>query len=299
MNLPCYRSYDNGVRFVRNGHRHDCADTECRGCTPCAERWHCTARKNCTWHLGEHELTCGRCIGGVRSDLRSVTDLACLAPVQAINDGVQSEAANLAGPAADPRALTQWQVARKSHLRAYQTAGRITESQHLHALQALAADDDDRHPYAVLTRWQMMIAEDYGHDLPSRLTAGGAAAYLERNLYRVANDPGQDFALLRAELKTVRQHLESVLHNDDKRDRGAPCPTCKVGSHNDKCRNPDCSGCLIVRLERHYAHWCQDETCRRFHFTDDGSDVWRCPRDLDHWWTQQGYADLREARHHA
>lgn len=277
---PCYRDRDNGIRFVKNGHRHDCVEPECKGCTPCPESRHCTAKRNCSWHLPEGVTTCGRCLGDVRRGLRWIGDLSALVATQALADGVNSEAANLAGPAADPRALAEWQIARKSYLRAFEANGKITEAQHLHALEALSEDDDEHHPYAVLTRWQMMIAEDYGHDLPSRLSTLGALAYLDRNLHRIANDDEQDFGLLKAELRKCRQHLESVLHNDDRRDQGAPCPTCRPLGH-------------VVRLERHYAHWCKREDCKvRFHFTDDTSDVWRCPRDVAHWWTQGGYADL-------
>ena len=74
-----------------------------------------------------------------------------------------------------------------------------------------------------------------------------------------------------------------MLHNDTRRDRGAPCPTCRdLGK--------------VVRLQRHYSHWCTDEACEAFHFTDDGSDVWRCPTDAAHWWTMQGYADVLDVR---
>ena len=280
---PCYRDRDNGVRFTKNAHRIECADPECRGCKVCPEPNHCTAKRNCSWHLDAGMLTCGRCLGGVRTDLRWVGDLSALVAVQAIADGVNSEAANLAGPAADPRAIAEWQVARKSYLRAFEAQGKITEAQHLHALEALADDGDQHHPYAVLTRWQMMIAEDYGDDLPDRLTTLGALAYLDRRLYRIANDDEQDFGLLKSELKDCRRHLETVLHNDDRPDRGVPCPTCRDEG-------------AVVRLERHYAHWCEGESCQRYHFTDDSSDIWQCPRNSEHWWGRQGYADLERER---
>ena len=280
---PCYRDRDTSVRFVTNGHRHDCAEPECRGCTPCPERTHCTAKRNCSWHLPEDQKTCGRCVGGVRTDLRWIGDLSALVAVQAIADGVNSEAANLAGPAADPRALTEWRVARKSYLRTFEAAGRITEAQHLHALEALCDVDDQNHPYAVLTRWQMMIAEDYDHDLPARMTTLGAVGYLDRQLHRIANDEEQDFLLLKSETRDCRKHLEAVLHNDSRPDRGLPCPMCRDLGH-------------VVRLERRYAHWCEGDNCQRFHHTDDSSDVWQCPRDAEHWWGQRGYADLERER---
>lgn len=280
---PCYRDRDNGIRYVRNGHRHDCAEVECKGCTPCPEARHCTGKRNCSWHLPEGALTCGRCLGGVRTDLRWIGDLSALVAYQAIADGVNSEALMLAGPAADPRALAEWQVARKTYLRAIEAQGKISEAQHMHALEVLAADDDEHHPYTILTRWQMGIAEDYGHDLPSRLTTLGALAYLDRNLHRIANDDEQDFGLLKSELKDCRRHLETVLHNDDRPERGVPCPTCRDEG-------------AVVRLERKYAHWCEGESCQRYHFTDDSSDIWQCPRDAEHWWGRQGYADLERER---
>jgi hypothetical protein len=50
MSAACYREPTNGVHFVRNTHRIECSDPDCRGCRPCTEPRHCTARLNCTWH---------------------------------------------------------------------------------------------------------------------------------------------------------------------------------------------------------------------------------------------------------
>ena len=275
---PCYREPTNGVHFTRNTHRHDCAEPDCRGCKPCPGR-HCTARTNCTWHIDAADLTCGRCIAEARRELRWIGDLSALMPTQAVMDGIDSEAAYLAANATDPRSLTTWQVARKNHLRVWESLGRITEEQHAHAV-AVMSEDDEHHPYSVLTRWQMMIAEDCGHELPARLSIQGAAAYLDRHLRRIANDDTQDFPLLRRELRKCRQHLEAVLHNDTRPDQGAPCPTCVQETGKGR------------PLRREYSHWCDDADCERFHLTDDASDVWRCARNRDHWWTAQGYADV-------
>jgi hypothetical protein len=291
---PCYRDRDTGVRFIRNGHRHDCAEVECRGCKVCPEKRHCGAKRNCSWHLPEGVLTCGRCLADVRQHLRWIGDLSALIPTQAIADGERSQAANLAGPTADARDWRAYGLAQRHRLTAMLLADRLTEEQATRALENLEPDDE-HHPERVTSTWALMIAEDYHHPLPARLTLSWCVAYLDRQLHRIANDEEQDFLLLKAELKKCRQHLEAVLHNDSRRDRGAPCPTCR-GAHREDCRNDACRGCLIVRLERHYAHWCEGETCERFHFTDDGSDVWRCPRDVSHWWTQNGYAELLQAR---
>lgn len=264
---PCYREATNGVYFTRNAHRHDCADPECRGCTTCAGN-HCTARRNCTWHIDAADLTCGRCIAGARTDLAWIESLSSLLLTQAIMDGLDSEALSLAGPSVDAEAWSWRKIAAKQGV-----------SWHV----SLVEEDDEHHPARVTGTWARMVTEDYGHDMPANAPLSWSVAYLGRMLHRIANDATQDFPLLRAELKKCRQHLESVLHNDTRRDQGAPCPTCRDAGE-------------FVRLERHYSHWCDDTACERMHFADDGSDVWRCPRDKEHWWTMQGYADVLEDR---
>lgn len=259
----CYRDPDNGVHFTRDRHHPDCEPTDCRGCVKCPGD-HCAAKRNCTWHVEHGTLTCGRCLAEVRRDLRWIAELSALLLTAAISDGLESEAANLAGPATDPEAWS-W---RKAAAR----AGR-----HWHV--SLIEDDDEHHPLRVLSTWDRMIREDFGHDTDVPPTITSAADYLDHQLHRIAQDDGQDFPLLRRELRKCRQHLEAVLHNDTRPDRGAPCPTCVRETGKG------------APLRREYAHWCDSEDCQRFHLTDDGSDVWRCPKDRAHWWTQQGYAD--------
>lgn len=273
----CYREPTNGVYFTRNRHRHDCDDIGCKGCVTCPGR-HCTSRPSCTWHLATGELTCGRCIAGVRRELKWIGDAVALMPTAAMCDGVDSAAANLAGPAADAEAWTWRKVAARQGV-----------AWHV----SLIEDDDEHHPGRVVGTWQRMIAEDYGHDPIGDLA--GQLAYLDRNLHRIAHDEEQDFPLLRRELKKCRQHLEAVLHNDTKPEQGAPCPKCRP-AHRTDCDKPGCRGCVIVRLTRTFGHWCADEDCERLHFADEGGDVWRCPRDSKHWWTAKGYADLLDER---
>lgn len=296
---PCYRDRDNGVRYVKNGHHHDCADPGCKGCTVCPEPRHCTAKRNCSWHLPEGQLTCGRCLGEARRELTWIGDLACLLPAQAMTDGVTSQAAYLTGPTADARDWRAYGLARRRRITTLLLGERITEEQASRALESMEPDDD-RHPERVLSTWALMIAEDYHHPLPERMMLSWCIGYLDRHLHRIANDDQQDFPLLRSELRDCRKHLEAVLHNDDRRDRGAPCPTC-AKARRAEARAAEAEGRKVERkpqplLERHYAHWCKRDDCQQFHFTDDGSDVWRCPRDASHWWTMQGYADMLDER---
>lgn len=262
---PCYRDRDNGVRFIKAEHAIECADPTCKGCKVCAEPKHCTARKNCSWHIAEGELTCGRCITAVRSDLRWIEALGSLMLTAAMGDGVNSEAANLAGPSADYATFSARRTIAKRWIFEH-----LPESRWEGAFTAYIADDDEHHPHAVTTRWWQMLAEDYSNDLPERVTLAGAVAYLDRTMHRIAHDDGQDFPLLARELKKCRQHLESVLHNDTKPERGAPCPAC----HDAGREKPP-------RLTRVYAE--------RWEAEDDSRDKWTCPRDKGHSWSESDY----------
>lgn len=244
---------------------------------------HCTARRTCNQHIGRDELTCNTCIARTRSAIRQIVALSSLMLPAAIDDGLRSEAASLAGPAADPRAVAALRLYVQGHATYAYRQQRITEATFDRIMSALP-DEDEWHPYSVLTRWQMMLSEDYGHPLPARLTIATAASYLDRNLHIVAQDPEQEFALLAREIRKVRTRLESVLHNSHRPDRGAPCPICREDGK-------------VVRLVREYAHWCEDPDCERLHYDDDSGDVWVCPRNRrDHVWDQHDYDAYVEER---
>lgn len=248
---------------------------------------HCTARRTCSVHIGADDLTCPRCIGRTRNDLRRIVDLSALTMVAAIEAAtVDTEAANLAGPAAHPRAWAERRIASRAFLATYAELGRITAEQYL-AARTNMADDDSQHPYSVLGRWDMMIREDYDHPSDQNVTVANAAAYLERQLPRIAQDPEQDFRLFAREIRDCVQHIEAVLSTKLRPERGAPCPDCVAdGNVNPK----------HVRLVRHYGHWCDAEDCTRIHYLDEGGDVWRCPRNREHEWAHEAYTNWIEAR---
>lgn len=223
---------------------------------------HCGTHR-CSWHVGTGELHCARCVAGVRRDLRWITPLASLLMPQAITDGIDSEAANLAGPTADAEAWSWRKVAAKQG-RAWHVS--------------LEEDDDEHHPYRVLGTWARMVSEDYGHPMPHDASMAWCQGYLDRQLHRIAQDPEQDFPLLRAELRRCRSHLEAVLHNDDRPDRGAPCPECTSETEG-----------VGPRLVRVYSHWCEDETCEKVHIDDESRDLWACPRNPEHVWSHEAY----------
>jgi hypothetical protein len=229
---------------------------------------HCQARRTCANHVGANELTCARCLSRTRQDIRVIVGRTPELMTQAITTGVESEAANLAGPAADVEAW-MWR----------KIAARQGHAWHVSLLE----DDDEEHPYTVLTRWEMMLREDYGQPLRSPTSTEAAAAYLERILPRLAQDDEQDFGLFAREIRRCRAHLEAVLMDSQQPERGAPCPTCPQPAPK-------------LTLER--GHWCHEPDCDRMHWPDD-PDRWLCPRDREHWWTEVDYrrwvADVYEA----
>jgi hypothetical protein len=241
-------------------------------------REHCMARKTCPVHLGWGELTCARCLGRTRADIRAILDLASLMLPEAMVAGVNSRAASLAGPAGDPLVLSWRRV----------NAVRGGDG-------PVGDGTEETDPTEVLGIWQAMLSEDYGHDLPDRITLASAAAYLERNLNRVAQDEAQDFPLMARELRKCRATLEAVIHNSMNPDRGVTCPAClderlatgKVGDKEAK---------RLPKLVRRYPHWCDDPECCREHFDTDAKDVWVCPKNPEHWWEHHAYENWLQER---
>jgi len=230
---------------------------------------HCTSRRTCANHIGADELTCARCLSRTRTDVRVIRDLAALMLPAALHAGVNSEAANLAGPACDPEAWSWRKI-----------AARQGGPWHV----SLIEDDDEWHPYSVLTRWEFMLREDYRQPRTDPTGIEAAAAYLDRTLHRLAQDQAQDFPLFAREMRDCRNHLEGVLRNSSQPTRGAPCPICETPA---------------PRLSQEFGHWCTDPECQRIHYPQD-ADRWVCPRDRGHVWEEDDYrkwvADVYEAQ---
>ncbi len=256
---------------------------------PCDQprREHCQARRSCGIHLGWGELTCARCVGRFKTTVQRVADLAPLMDAAATEAArIDSEAMVLAGPGVDPRAWLEYRLAATRHLDHWLKTGRINEDQHTAARNQI--DDDETHPYNVLTRWHMMLAEDYSHPLPERMTIAGSAAYLIRHAHVVAQDETQDFALMRKEVGKVRDRLESSLRISHFVQRGVECPDCRPEAVERKQPPP--------RLFRIYSHWCDDPECAKVHIATDELDIWQCPKVKDHWWSHEDYDKRLEER---
>lgn len=193
-----------GTEWVTPEHLRDCNSHHCDGCKPCPES-HCALRGKCNNHLNAGELTCPRCIGNVRKDLSAIVHRYTELADEAIEQGINSEAFNLNGPAASVD-----QVAARR------------------AFGHLVDPDDQHHPYAVLGRWDMVLRDSYSQPTDLLVSIGRAKDYLDRQLDRLANDPNHDFEEFATDIRKCLNHLEQVLHDSRSPELGAPCPRCAL-----------------------------------------------------------------------
>ena len=207
---------------------------------------HCTARAHCTRHVEPTELTCPTCLSKTRADLAQIVATHAAMSEEAQHQGVESEAANLAGPEADPHG---WEARRVWLAR---TTGRYLGQ---------IGDNDPDGPLTVLGGYDMRLREEYGLRTTLRTTVPRSAAFLDRILHRLANDPDQDFPLFVSEVAACRAHMEAVLHDSRQPETGAPCPACTDETG---------SGPALVK-----------------HYDDDdvtgASDRWECPACRQRW----------------
>lgn len=220
--------------FVTGEHLDGCTDAACLACWPCVPRTehgdpldHCRARSRCTEHVEPGTIACPRCVGRTRRDLAAILDLAACLPAEAVAQGVTSEAAMLAGPAADPEA---WQ-----HRALSAQMGRIDAGY-------LADCRDEAHPVFVLGTWERMFREDYDQPTTAPATLVNLVGYLDGQLDRLASDAEQDWPLFAAEIAGCRTHLEEVLHDSRRPETGAPCPHCGSGRLVLRYADHDTSG---------------------------------------------------------
>lgn len=194
---------------------------------PCGED-HCQVLR-CNNHITSG-LTCPDCLTTTRDHLARIVEASALMLPEAIHRGINSEAANLAGPAPHPGTTrARWKQGRDAASRASWDGDTFNPDRFTTLVDQLP-HDDLQHPYAVLGRWQMMIQEDYAQTSNELITVAGAAAYLNRVMYRMAHDPEQDFALFARDVRKCRNHLDYVLRADAQIERGAPCHLCDTGT---------------------------------------------------------------------
>lgn len=216
--MSCYFKSHEEPRYVRKRHDEDCpAETppvppfawaECAGCQPCTRphcevQWH-GERGECETHA---ESVCPSCLGKTREHIVEIMRLSGVPLIaEALDRGTRSEAADLLGPTANPKAWRQ----RGDYGHRYEPDSRVGE----------------QHPLWVLGWFDMIVTEHLGHARTQRITVTTAGDYLLRNLHFLAADLEFDFADMANTVADCRLHLERVLHDGEQVERGAACLKC-------------------------------------------------------------------------
>lgn len=245
----CRWNGSENPRVIKGRHDNNCPGDWCEGCQPCTEP-HCRV-----CYRTHADGTCAECIAESREDLSTIALMCGALPTEVVHRGIDSEAMTLLGPAADPEA---W-----GHLTASVRVGRLPADY-------IASGNGELHPATVLGTWDMCWRAELEHDDPAgRFDLATAVDYLDRQMTYMAgyaDAPFEDFA---RDLRRCRAHLESVLHDGEQRETGAPCMECDVP------------------LRRCWAGrdlpWSTSE--RPAHAASDG---WACPR-CRRWHTEDQY----------
>lgn len=237
--MNCYYVASDQPRYVRNRHDEDCPTTtwhaplawvDCAGCQECEDRhcliqWH-GDRGDCQTHA---ESVCPACVGKVREHIAEIVRLSGFPLIeQLLSAGrTDTEAAHLAGPAANPH---QWRQ-RGDHGHIYDPESRMGGMQ----------------PLWILGKYDLLVTEHLGHKRRTgKITIPRAASYLGRNLTWLAADLEFDFVDMATDLEECRQHLERVVHDGEQVETGAPCMTCRIplrlvrGEREDRWTCPRC-----------------------------------------------------------
>lgn len=195
------------------------------------------------------DQTCATCIKNVRDDLGLIGTYAARLLGEAIVRGINSQAMILDGPVArattyalrvqrilDGSACT---LGPACPVHGARTQGPTCPSDCLHRSCARinapcpdliafnTANRDEPHPTWVVGTWEMKIRDHLdqpGQDSPTLTEARG---YIYQHLTRLAHDTDFPFEALGDDLKHCREHLESVLHDGEQIEKGAPCNRCK------------------------------------------------------------------------
>lgn len=207
--------------------------------------------------------------GSVRDDLRSIVELAGLPLLaEAMRQGTDdSEAALLIGPAADPEI---WRARRRD------------ENYRDHAEDWLG----DQHPTWILGQWDMLVREHLDQPTTLSITVQRAADYLDSHLTDLARDQEFPFTELGEEIRACLRHLEDVVCEGLRSDRGAPCMTCGTTLVRETVKAEPCHhdtparGWLKVLTSYGLpAYWYEVEAGRWCGRCDQGgrTDRWLCP----------------------
>lgn len=224
-------------RVVAGRHQNPCTcDDRELGCLECPET-HCIVCGK------EHaKAACTACLEAARSDLKAIGDLCASLPEEAAVKGAQSEAMVLLGPSADPEA---WRNRATSAM-----VGRIDASY-------LEDCRDEQHPMWVVFTWEQIWRDHLDHQTVAPFTLTAGFAYLDMQIGYMAEQIEPAFDEFARELRGCRAHLEDVLRDGERAERGAPCLQCEkplilVRGAKDAPDHWECPTCRRILSEGDY-----------------------------------------------
>lgn len=160
------------------------------------------------------DQTCATCVGNTRTHIKNLGVMATALLGEAIRLNLNSNAAALAGPTADPET---WGYRRASAI-----ANRIDP-------RWLDDQVDMHHPAWILGTWEREARIHLKQILSpgtAQPTLTQARNYLDQHLSHLAQAPDFAFDELATDIRQCHDHVERVLHLEEHIDRGAPCPAC-------------------------------------------------------------------------
>jgi hypothetical protein len=86
---------------------------------------------------------------------------------------------------------------------------------------------DELHPLWVLGTWEQVWRDHLEHYTIAPITVASAHAYLDMQIGYMAEQVEPAFDEFARELRGCRAHLENVLHDGIREERGAPCVQCE------------------------------------------------------------------------
>lgn len=213
-------------RIIPGRHMDPCECDGTRGCL------HCQG-PHCVVCMKEHaKSACVGCLEAARSDLGAIWDLCCALPGEAAVKGAQSEAMMLLGPSADPETWRNYAMSavRGRLCRCATRTGKACPSLVGRPCPDAAYVDDCRdeaHPLWVLGSWEQIWRDHLDHPTDAPITIQAAYAYLDTQMSYMADQAEPAFDEFARELRACRAHLENVVQDGVRVERGAPCLQCE------------------------------------------------------------------------
>ncbi len=180
-------------------------------------------------------------------------------PAEVVHRGVEGEALMLLGPIADIEA--------RQHVEASYLAGRLPEGwiEAAHGKDCPLLTNDactgcaggESHPLTVLLSWQMVWRDALEHGEAKDSELATAVDYLDMQMTYMAGYPHVPFEDFARDVRRTEAHMESVLHDGEQHDTGAPCMKCgntleRVWGKTSKEDGWRCDRCKQASTEAQY-----------------------------------------------